>query len=85
MKSNSRGPGGVSWVYRAGSERKEGGPTPVTVIHDGSWHKYQANIGLEGILSDIRIIPSKAPGDIQVRNIRLLTQDGYYIRDWPLY
>jgi hypothetical protein len=85
MKSNSRGPGGVSWVYREGSERKEGGPTPVTVTHDGSWHKYQADIGLEGILSVIRIIPSTGPGDIQVRNIRLLTQDGYYIRDWPLY
>jgi hypothetical protein len=55
------------------------------MTHDGNWHKYQADVPLEGILNSIRIIPSEGAGDIQVRNIRLVTQDGYYIRDWPLY
>jgi hypothetical protein len=85
MKSNSSGPGGVSWIYREGRERKAGGPVSLDVIHDGDWHKYQADMALEGILSDVRIIPSAGPGEIQLRNIRLVTQDGYYIRDWPLY
>jgi hypothetical protein len=85
VKSDSRGPGGVSWVYREGGETKEGGPTAVDIIHDGSWHTYQADMALEGILNRIRIVPSAGPGEIQVRNIRLVTRDGYYIRDWPLY
>jgi hypothetical protein len=85
MKSESRGDGGVGWIYRKGRERIEGGPTPLSMIHDGSWHKYQASVDLQGILSTIRIIPSSGSGDIQIRNIRLVTMDGYYIRDWPLY
>ena len=85
MKSNSRGPGGVSWVYREEGEKKEDGPTSLALIQDGDWHKYQADMALEGVLNSIRIIPSAGPGDMQVRNIRLVTRDGYYIRDWPLY
>jgi len=85
MKSNSRGKGGVSWTSRGGKEKEMAAPTKVDIKHDGNWHAYQAKIPLTGILSTIRIIPAKGPGDIQIRKIRLVTEDGYFIRDWPLY
>jgi len=85
MKSGSQGNGSVSWISRMGSNRLDGDPTPLSITHDGNWHTYRAAISLEGILSNIRITPSESPGDIQVRNIRLETEDGYFIRDWPLY
>ena len=76
MKSNSRGTGSVSW--RSGS-------TPYKPNHDGKWHSYRVEIPLAGGLGNLRILPSSGPGEIQLRNIRLETADGHYVREWPLY
>ena len=85
MKSASRGHGAVSWTCRDAGQVRIEGPTAFHAIHDGNWHPCRAEIPLKGTLNTLRIIPSGGPGDIQIRNIRLVTRDGYYIRDWPLY
>lgn len=85
MKSESRGKGAVSWTCRGTEQNGVPPPSPVDVIHDGAWHAYRAELPLTGVLNTIRIIPGRGPGDIQIRNIRLETEEGYFIRDWPLY
>jgi arylsulfatase A-like enzyme len=85
MKSESRGKGAVSWTCSGTEQNGVPAPSPVDVTHDGAWHACQAELPLTGVLNTIRIIPGRGPGDIQIRNIRLETKDGYYIRDWPLY
>jgi hypothetical protein len=85
MKSASRGTGAVSWTCHGQNRDEITGSTTFNAIHDGNWHVYRTEMPLTGILNTLRIIPGRGPGDIQIRNIRLVTRDGYYIRDWPLY
>lgn len=85
MKSAGSGIGEVSWRVNRETEYSEKNRNTFAAIHDEEWHEYSVEMPLEGRLSYIRIQPSSGPGDIALRNIRLVTQDGYYIRDWPLY
>jgi arylsulfatase A-like enzyme len=85
MKSTSKGDGTISW--------KEGGektylPEKVNdfkSIHDGNWHQYKVEMPIKGTLKVMKIQPSSDRGEMQLRNIELVTAEDYYIRDWPLY
>jgi hypothetical protein len=85
MKSTASGNGLLSWKSAAESEYPEGKATPFECIHDGEWHPYKVEMPLEGGLKFMRIQPATGVGEVALRNIRLVTPDGYYIRDWPLY
>ncbi len=85
MKSNSKGRGKVLWK---GGNNKEFAPEDVILVeimHDGEWHNYAVELPLKEVLNAIRLKPSSGAGEMKIRNIRLNTADGYYIRDWPLY
>jgi len=84
MKSQSSGTGLLSWKHGGEEEYKEGNETSFESIHDGLWHQYSLRMPLEGWLNTIRIRPSGGPGDMDIKNFRLVTEEGYYIRDWPL-
>ena len=85
MKSESSGAGSISWKPGGENDYTEQNSTPFETIHDGNWHKYSVKMPLKGRLNVLRIAPSGGPGEIELRNIKLVTEDGYYIRDWPMY
>ena len=85
MKSGSSGSGAVSWKLAGDQDYLSDRSTPLEAKHDGTWNNYALPIPLEGRLSTIRIQPSSGEGKMELRNIELVTLDGHYIRDWPLY
>ncbi len=86
MKSDSKGEGSLQWTYSRENDFREESITRFGVKHDGDWHGYKVEMPLEDIaLSTWRLAPSTAPGEVQIKNIKLTTADGYYIRDWPMY
>lgn len=85
MKSSSSGYGQISWQLEDEEDYHEKNSVPFTVFHDDIWHPYAIMLPLEGTLSKLRISPSSSPGDIELRNIKLATKDGYFIHDWPMY
>ncbi|WP_052670963.1 sulfatase [Draconibacterium sediminis] len=85
MKSLASGNGAVAWKYGPKDEYSEEDSAPIKVIHDGEWHKYSAEMKLDNTLRVIKIKPASAGGSIALRNIKLVTKDGYLIRDWPIY
>lgn len=85
MKSTGKGTGAIAW--KTGNEKdyiKEN-QTKFEVKHDNEWYQYKVKIPLLGRLSTIQIQPSQDKGDIQIRNIELVNEGGFYIRDWPLH
>ncbi len=85
MRSESDGPGKLDWKAAGEDEYLPQNSTHLEGIHDGAWHKYSLELPLTGRLSTLRIQPSAAKGEIGIRNLVLLTTDGYYIRDWPMF
>jgi len=85
MRSESSGAGSISW--REGNEKDDvpEHSTAFKSIHDGQWQSYSVEMPLKAVLKTIRIQPSEGEGRIELKNIKLTTVDGYYIRDWPLY
>lgn len=84
MKSSGSGDGELAWKYNPKEDYPEENATPINCIHDGNWHTYQVEMPLKKNLKVIKIKPAAAEGEISIRNIRLITNDGYLIRDWPL-
>jgi hypothetical protein len=39
---------------------------------------------LKESLKVIKLQPASGKGEIAIRNIKLLTADGYLLRDWPI-
>ena len=85
MKSGSEGSGSLSWKEAGNKDYLAENSTPFESINDGQWHKYSVRMPLGKTLSSIRIQPSSGTGDIEIREIFLRTEDGYYLRDWPMY
>lgn len=96
MKSTSSGQGMLFWKDQNDTDYKkymDAGFVPdestnasaIPANHDGSWHQYSIEMPLVGRLKTIGIQPSAGEGMIEIRNMELTTQEGYYIRDWPLY
>ncbi len=84
MKSTGSSGGELGWKYNPEDDYTAESSTPFSCIHDGEWHTYQVEMPLQKSLRVIKIKPSSGKGEMSIRNIKLLTKDGYYIRDWPL-
>lgn len=84
MKSSSTGDGELAWKYNANDGYTSKNSTPFKGIHDGKWHTYSVAMPLQKVLKVIKIQPSSGEGEIDLRNIKIVTNDGYLIRDWPL-
>jgi len=85
MKSDSKGMGVLSWKEAGDKEYMAENITPLEALHDGGWHMYSLEMPLGKVLNTIRIQPSEGAGEVAIRNIELVTSEGYYLRDWPLY
>lgn len=85
MRSTSSGKGKLSWKTQGQQEYNEENSSGFNPEHDGKWHSYEVPINLAGVLGPFMIQPSGSRGKIELKNIELVTRDGYYIRDWPMY
>lgn len=84
MKSSSKGDGELAWRVGRQKEYSTENTTAIKSIHDGVWHQYSIEMTLTSVLKVIKIQPSSGVGEVAFRNIKLVTKDGYLIRDWPL-
>ncbi|MGQ1783617.1 MULTISPECIES: sulfatase [unclassified Saccharicrinis] len=84
MKSTSNGDGKLTWKCAGDKVYKESNSTSINAIHDDEWHHYSMDMNLGKTLKVLRIQPSSSKGIMQIRNVKLVTKDGYLIRDWPI-
>lgn len=85
MKSTGKGDGAIAWENGNDKEYLPENQTKFEVKHDNNWHQYKVKISLTDRLSSIQIRPSTGKGEVQIRNMRLINNDGFYIRDWLLH
>ncbi len=83
MKSNSKGGGQVFWQEKGVApaffrDRSK----PFEVQHDGETHDYSVELSAEEPILAVRIDPSSAPGEIEISNVRITTDDGRVIYRW---
>ncbi|AHM61151.1 N-acetylgalactosamine-6-sulfatase [Flammeovirgaceae bacterium 311] len=84
MKSNGSGKGEVTYTQRVGKEViKE--KSLFEPAHNQDWQTYQVKLLLKGMLTDFSISPSTSAGQVSLRNLKLVSEEGYFIFDWPLY
>ncbi len=82
MKSDSTGP--LQVFYRStGKPAFKGELTTLPVGHSGEWQLVVAAFNVNGQLRGLRIDPSRAPGEIEIRDLRLVAADGSVIKEWP--
>ncbi len=84
MKSTSKGDGKLAWKCGGEKEYSVENATPIQGVHDGKWHHYSIEMPLASVLKVIKIQPSSGAGEMALKNIRIVTADGYLIRDWPI-
>jgi arylsulfatase A-like enzyme len=85
MKSSSVGDGRVAWQLEGAVEYQEKNSAFFEGVHDGNWHSYALLMPIQGKLSKLRIFPSSGTGMIEFRNMKIVSEDGFFIYDWPLY
>ncbi|MEM6692578.1 MAG: sulfatase [Planctomycetota bacterium] len=76
ITSDSFGNGQVFWKVQGGRPFKADRSKTFKVRHDGRPHGYSIPFDAAGPLDAIRIDPSRGPGKIEIRNIRLVSGDG---------
>ena len=82
MKSDSRGGGMVFWSTRQQKTFHRSRRVLFTPTHDGAWHEYEVALPVEGMLVQVRVDPSAAPGRIEFDWIRLGTPAGKTLKEW---
>jgi hypothetical protein len=84
MKSTGNGNGVVTYTQRIGKEtvREQSVFQPA---HYKDWRTYEIRLPLRGMLTDLAIATSASAGSSSLRNMRLVSEEGYPIFDWILY
>jgi len=74
MKARCRTAGGgeIFWTTQQSPHRGNDKMTRFALEHDGQWHDYSVGFTAAGRLTDLRIDPGNAPGEVEIRSIRLL-------------
>ncbi|GAB5406547.1 MAG: hypothetical protein Aurels2KO_47780 [Aureliella sp.] len=75
-ESNSSGGGQVFWQEQGGGPFKAARSQLFDVTHDGKPHAYAVEFDSSNALIGLRIDPSRAAGEIQISDIRLVGSDG---------
>lgn len=73
-RSRTAGPGQVFWTTDRSPQRSNDKLAHFEMIHDGAWHEYRARLRAPGKLTDLRIDPGTAPGEVEIDQIRLLRE-----------
>jgi len=76
VRARAGGGGAVFWTTDQSPRRGEDKMARFPLDHDGQWHETSAAFHAPGRLTDLRIDPGTAPGEIEIDWIRL-------IRRWP--
>lgn len=84
MRSTSKGDGSLAWLVAGEEDYNIENVTSFESIHDSEWHKYSIDITPHKTLKKLKLTPANSTGILAIRNFELVTQDGYYMRDWPL-
>lgn len=82
MKSMSRGPGRIFWMTQADPAPSRNRSAAFTAQHDGAWHSHEVRLDTEQTLTGLRIDPSTAPGEVQLKALRLKSRDGNITKAW---
>lgn len=85
LKSKSTGDGEIAWKVGAEKDYTVLNRTSFKSMHDGKWHHYAIEMPISAMLKSIRIKPSSGEGEMALKNIKLVTKDGYFIYSWPLF
>jgi len=73
MKSNAEGEARVYWTTAASPNFHLAKSTSFQPIHDGRWHDYTVAIPENAPLTNFRLDPATAPGEIDIAGIRFIT------------
>lgn len=58
---------------------------PLGVTHDGQWHTARATFSIDESLAGLRIDPATGPGVIELRQVRLATEEGATLAKWEAH
>jgi len=82
MRSKSVGDAQVFWVTPKIRGFSKVNSTMFTVKHDGVWHDYSIKLQFQGVLNRLRFDPSRGPGEITIKNLRLVDATGGTVYEW---
>jgi hypothetical protein len=68
------GPGEIFWTTDQSPHRGPDKSRHFPLKHDGHWREYEVRFTAPGVLTDIRLDPGQAPGEFEVRWIRLFRE-----------
>jgi len=73
-RGRTAGPGQVFWTTDRSPQRGNDKLAHFEMIHDGAWHEYGVRLRAPGKLTDLRIDPGTAPGEVEIDEIRLVRE-----------
>ena len=82
MRSNSSGQAQIFWRTPAIKAFGAKHSKMFDVYHDGDWREYVIELPVNGQLKDLRFDPSRGPGEIYLKNLRLLDATGRLVHLW---
>ena len=71
-RCRTAGGGEIFWTTQQSPRRGNDKMARFALHHDGQWHDYAVGFTAAGRLADLRIDPGNAPGEVDIRSIRLL-------------
>jgi len=73
-RSRTAGPGAIFWTTDRSPQRGNDKLAHFEMIHDGAWHEHRVRLRAPGKLTDLRIDPGTAPGEVEIDEIRLVRE-----------
>jgi hypothetical protein len=82
MRSSSTGDGQVFWISPQVKGFNKDASTLFKVQHDEVWHDYAIDLNFTGRLKNLRLDPSRGPGTMEIKNLRLVDRAGLTVHTW---
>jgi len=73
-RGRTAGHGSIFWTTDRSPVRGNDKLAHFEMIHDGAWHEYRVRLRAPGKLTDLRIDPGTAPGEVEIAEIRLVRE-----------
>jgi len=73
-RGRTAGPGAIFWTTDRSPQRGNDKLAHFEMTHDGAWHEYRVRLRAPGKLTDLRIDPGTAPGEVEIDEIRLVRE-----------
>jgi len=82
MMSDSRGNGQIFWTTIDDPGFHRDRSATFKPKHDHEWHEYAVKLPVQKPMTGLRIDPSMAAGEVQLKAIILKDKDGKTIQSW---